>query len=192
VSDDGTLLVSKKNGAAMIAFPATRAPLTCLAFLPGRKFVATGGADRTLRAWSVADSRMVGSYAVHSDAVTCIDAFGSEQQLVASGDAAGVAVIHTAAPTGAWTTQRTLSTPDSTGLRSLVPNKYRRDQSLLIATDGGLVAEWDLLGKATAAPIWSIKAHTGACAAVVQSPVSRSLVVSAGADKHVVLMSPTE
>ncbi len=60
--------------------------VTCLAFSPDGKWLATGGADTAVKIWSLADSRELAAYHGHTGQVTTV-AFASDGKTLASADA---------------------------------------------------------------------------------------------------------
>jgi WD40 repeat protein/serine/threonine protein kinase len=66
--------------------------ITCLAFDPSDKLLATGGRDKTVRLWDVATGRLLHTFAGHEGEVYAV-AFSPDGRILASGSAADEVIL---------------------------------------------------------------------------------------------------
>jgi WD40 repeat protein len=76
--------------------PGHDGAVTCVAYAPGGKLMASGGVDRTVRLWRPAAAEHLRVVATHKDEVTAV-ALSPDGKLVASSSRAGVTVLSAAA-----------------------------------------------------------------------------------------------
>lgn len=133
-------------------------PVTSVAFAPDGNALVTGGADKTVRKWNLADGKPICSYAGHEASVSSLTISPDGNHLV-TGDQAGQALVWplTPMPADAVTVEPALSIPHPAAIQCL---HVSGDSSKLVTgTADSLITVWDLtLGH----PLQMFHDHTAA------------------------------
>ena len=178
--DSKSLLVGNAdNSAKLIPYSLLRliagheGAVTSLAYVPTAEQLVSGGADKTVRLWNLADGAAVRTYPGHTDIVTNVAVTPDGTQILAAGQDKNV---------------RSWKLADAAVLATLLHPAAVR--SLSISTDGLRVAT---SGDDAIARVWDLTAakelqffpgHTAAIPAIALSTDGQS-VVTASADKSV-------
>ncbi len=145
--------------------------VTSLAFAPDGQQLLSGGADKSVRLWNVADGKQIRAFAGAADQVTSVAVSADGKRVAAAGldKQARVWNLQSSA------VEQTLTHPAAVQCLDLSTDGAR----LATGADDGPVRVWDL---ATGQLLQSLTGHQGAVNAVAFGG-AMDVVISAGADK---------
>jgi RNA polymerase sigma factor (sigma-70 family) len=174
VADDNTFrLRDAKTGDVLLARAAHTDAITCLAFAPDGRTLASGSADHTIKLWDVETGKERLTLEGHASGVSSL-AFTPDSRKLASAGEVGVLLWWDPA-----TGQRLESLKGDEGnVRVLAVS--RDGHRLAGGGADGTVSVWDLDDQAL---LHTLKGHEGAVRALAFSPVG--ILASAGADGKV-------
>ena len=145
-----------------------------------RQLLASGSADKTVKLWDVLTGSVVNTYNHHVDKVQAVAWHLQEPTVLATGAFDGTLAVLDA------------RNPSAGVARMAMPADVEKIQwcphapaHLYASDESGTVRAWDV--RQPAKPMWTLKAHTGACTSLSFAPRVRGLLATAGADKCVKL-----
>jgi len=145
-----------------------------------RHLLASASADTTVKLWDLdAGGKVLQSFGHHTDKVQSVAWNPVETTVMATAAYDGTAAVLDAREGSEAKVARYALPSD---VEALTWNLHA-PQCLLAACDNGTVTQYDV--RSPAAPLWSIKAHTGAVTTLAQSPLARGMLATAGLDKTV-------